>query len=190
MTLSTTANNSGSAASNPRSRGARPNTAPASGATAGSWSAPSPGSTSDADCSSATTAAPTSTKASSPSPAASSAGADSKTHCVRSSKERVVPCCGSASGWPRRPSCADELRSPRLFSRCPAPVIQRNRLTPKRRRIRPLRIRTSRRSSPSFPPSRTTPTKHSDVHETGGTPPLKVDYAGRPDIAVALWHAS
>jgi hypothetical protein len=32
-------------------------------------------------------------------------------------------------------------------------------------------IRSPRHSGPSFLPSRTLPTKRSDVHETGGTPP-------------------
>jgi Transposase DDE domain len=74
------------AASPGRSRDARPLTAPASAATGGSSSAPSPGSINSSDCSSVTTAVRRSTRPSSPSAAASSATADLGTpHCERSS---------------------------------------------------------------------------------------------------------
>jgi hypothetical protein len=69
-------------------RANRPSTAPGLAVTAGSSSAPSPGSTNSNGYSSATTAATTSTKRSSPSPAASSAIDDWRTHSDSSSKSR------------------------------------------------------------------------------------------------------
>src|SRR5205085_9415173 len=68
------------AGSDQRSPVARPRTAPAWAATAGSSSGPSRGCTSSNGCSSATTAATTCTKRSSGSAVASSASDDSRTH--------------------------------------------------------------------------------------------------------------
>src|SRR5919204_29411 len=88
-TAATTTTNTGAscapAGSQPRSHAARPHTAPASAAHAGSSSVPSPGSTTTSDCSSASTAATRSTRRSSPSPAASSASGDCDRHSETSS---------------------------------------------------------------------------------------------------------
>jgi len=57
-----------------------------------------------------------------------------------------------------------------LIQRAPAAAKQRDRLTPELRRIRLLEVRSPWHGGASFPPSRTMPTKRSDVHGTGGIP--------------------